>query len=87
MVRALIEAHAAGARAARTGEDADSLRAEAFAPLGIDTTTFAQALDAYAERPQALLRLYDQAIARMTAEQARLGRSSPPPPDDTPSPG
>jgi hypothetical protein len=64
-VSALVEAHLAAARAAHTGEDADSLRALGLAGIGLDTTTFTLALDAYARRPEVLRSAYDRAIDRL----------------------
>lgn len=69
MVEALVELHLADARAARTGEDRDSLRAAALAAHGLDTTDFAQALDYFAARPEAYHALYDRALDQLLREQ------------------
>jgi hypothetical protein len=65
LVAALAEAHLAGARAGRFDEDADSLRAVAYAALGVDSVQVAEALDAYAERPAALAKLYEKVTDRL----------------------
>jgi hypothetical protein len=65
LVAALADAYLAGARATRFDEDADSLRAIAYAALGVDSVQVAGALDAYAERPAALAKLYEKVTDRL----------------------
>lgn len=69
VVEVLIDVHLADARASATGEPADSLRAEALAPHGLDTLRFRQMLDYYAARPEEYLPLYDDALDRLLREQ------------------
>lgn len=69
LVAALVGAHIAAARAARFGEDLDSLRAVAFAAAGTDSLQVAAALDAYAERPAALARLYGRVTDQLREKQ------------------
>lgn len=80
LVRALADVHVAGALAAQTGRDADSLRAEALAALGLEEADLAAALDAYVERPEALLRLYERVVNQLLLEQSEVDPTLPPPP-------
>jgi hypothetical protein len=69
MVEVLVEVHLADARASRTGEPRDSLRAAALAAFGTDTVSFHDALDYYARYPEAYQPLYDRALDRLLNEQ------------------
>jgi len=72
LIRALADAHLATARAARTGEDTDSLRNAAFAELGIDSVSFRRAIDAFSLRPEAFAQLYDGVTDHLRFEQDAL---------------
>jgi hypothetical protein len=69
MVEVLIGVHLADARASRTGEPRDSLRATALTALGTDTAAFHRALDYYAHHPDAYQPLYDRALDRLLDER------------------
>lgn len=66
-VEALAEAHLAASRAAHEGVNADSLRAVALREIDVAPDDFDRTLDVYAQRPEVLLDLYDQAIDRLRA--------------------
>ena len=67
-VDVLVDVHLADARAGRTGEPADSLRAAALAHHGLDTAAFRRALAFYAAHPDAYAPLYDEALDRLLGE-------------------
>lgn len=64
-VGVLVDVHLADARAAHTGEPADSLRAAALDRHGLDTLAFRRALAYYAEHPDAYAPIYDEALDRL----------------------
>jgi len=65
LVEVLVGVHLAAARAAHTGEPAESLRVAALAHAGTDTTALREALNAYAQRPAALVAVYDRVLDRL----------------------
>jgi hypothetical protein len=86
LVKALVESHVASARAGRTGENADSLRAAALSAIGVDTSDVSRALVVYADHPRAFLTLYDRVVDELLDEQMRHDILTPvldPHPPDT----
>lgn len=69
MVEVLVGTHLADARASRTGEPRDSLRAAALAEVGTDTVAFHRALDYYARHPATYQPLYERALDRLLSDQ------------------
>lgn len=72
MAHTLAEIHLAGARAGLTGESLDSLRAVAFAHADIDSLVFDQALEVWAQNPEAFLSLYERTIDLLQQERGEL---------------
>jgi hypothetical protein len=71
LAEALVPLHLADARAATTGEDADSLRAAAYAEArrttGLDSVAVASRLRAAAARPEEAAALYRRVSDRLEA--------------------
>ncbi len=72
LVRALADSHLAAARAARTGEDLDSLRHASLAQIGVDTATLSRTIEIYARHPDHFLRLYDRVTDHLRHQQEQL---------------
>ena len=87
MVDVLLELHLAVARAEVTHEVPANIRDSILTAYNIDSTTYAQAVNYYAEHPDKYAEIYSRVLDRLNSERIPLGRAAdegtapaPPPP-------
>lgn len=73
MVDLLIELHLAAARAEATNEIPPNIRDSILIAYGVDSTTYADAITFYAERPEKYLEIYSRVLDRLNSERNPLG--------------